>query len=342
MKALQMRNKKAIFFIFSVFSLFFLFNNSARAQEKNNFSFSAYTGIESSKTTESLFYKPGDELLTGSRLDWKSPFLPCIGATCQVNLFKYLSLAFDSTFALPQFKNIINPGKIEDFDWMNIYSTGEKNLTHYSQSTNQVNSLITMDFNLGHKWPISEKLSITNYATFNFEWFKFSSMDGYYQYAVKTGSKNGHDIYGTWSADLEKKNSEGKKIEYKGLFLFLGLGTQIGINITEKISMSFSESIAFTTISSQIDFHIKRNLYTGFTNQHLWKNSTKLNLNCSLNRNSSIGFGANLGYIFGQPCEVYSKNIKSDSSEWEKLDNLGGFNQLLFSFSICYNFILSK
>ena len=147
-----MRNKKAIFFIFSVFSLFFLFNNSARAQEKNNFSFSAYTG---------------------SRLDWKSPFLPCIGATC-------------------------------------------------------------------------------------------------------------------------------------------------------------------------IDFHIKRNLYTGFTNQHLWKSSTKLNLNCSLNRNSSIGFGANLGYIFGQPCEVYSKNIKSDSSEWEKLDNLGGFNQLLFSFSICYNFILSK
>ena len=280
--------------------------------------------------------------MTGSRLDWKSPFLPYIGAKCQATLFKYLFIAFDSSLAIPQIKNILNPGKIEDYDWMNIYSTGENNLTHYSKSINQVDSLITVDFKMGHRLPLSEKVSITNYAAINFEWFKFASIDGYYQYAAKTGKKNGQDVYGTWSPDLEKKNSEGKKIEYKGLFFFLGLGTQLNLQLTEKIGLSLSESMAFSIIASQIDFHIKRNLYTGFTDEHLWKSSTGLILNYRFNSHALLGLEANLGYIFGQPCEVYSKNIKSSSQEWEKLDNLGGFNQLLFSFSICYTFILTK
>ena len=72
----------------------------------------------------------------------------------------------------------------------------------------------------------------------------------------------------------------------------------------------------------------------------LYNSKTNFSLEYKITPQHSVGFLSNIYYIYGASSDMYQKSAKNNKSSWEKMNNLGGFNQLLFSFSICYNYFL--
>jgi len=336
--------KKAI--LLCILIQFSFINHLLTAQEYNNqlenkgydfLKITPYAGFERIKITESFFYKPEEELITVSRLDWLQKIIPYTGIKAEWIPHKYFFLQADANFAIPIAKNI-KLGLMEDYDWMNIYSTGDYGLTHYSIDENKVKSFINTDIKIGNRWPISDFFTLTNYADFSFEYFCFEAWNGYKQYAKKTGTKGGYSVYEAWTSDIEKKATEGRNIEYKGAFYFLGLGCQLDFSLFNRLDISLSQGLNVSLYSFQNDYHIKRQLLIDFTEQALFNIKSQIYIQYRIKNNHKLGIAGSLNYIDGDAFKVNIYHLEEEY--WESSENLGGFGQLLFSLSLCYTYSL--
>ena len=165
-----------------------------------SYNFSMGAGALSDFTKEYVYYEDGDVM---SRLDWDSPFSPCISLSGEASFF-HAVLGADFLIAVP-----IKCGSMEDWDYLKYDHT---RATNYSKSELIMNKHYEFEVKGGYEF-VFKGFRVLPQAGFHYRNQKMEASGGYLQYG-SLDAKNG----GYWSEDLEKYELVGTVITYEQQF----------------------------------------------------------------------------------------------------------------------------
>jgi outer membrane protease len=160
-----------------------------------DFSFHAGINFGPNNTiiNEALYNKKGKDRKISSLLIWESYGLPSFEAELGFKFFNRLHTNLSANYVIPA-----SSGKLRDYDWMNLFSTGDSKLTHYSKHENSLDNYIQTDFSLGYSFNPWPGFTLLPFLSFKYSYLSFTANEGYRQYGAKIGQENGYDVYESW------------------------------------------------------------------------------------------------------------------------------------------------
>lgn len=319
---------------------------SAWCEKNYGIEIEAFSGIKNGMAKEFQIPKIKEEYKTISELDWHFS-VPYIGVSVKYNYKNFIvggSGDFSMSALLPSLQKY-NQNFMEDFDWMNLMSTGENYRTHYSWNKNKAEYFSTDSCFVGYKWDLDKGVSVAAYGEYLFETFSFCAFDGFKQYGAVDGSAHGYNCYLPWSADLEKKSLEGTMVTLDSKAHFLGIGSQIVIspeknNFLSKCTFSLGESFLVALYALEKDSHLKRKppKIIGFDSAGAVCLETNGKIDFALNNTNLFTVGGDFIYRFKRTGPYFEKGMTENDSEWTSFKNLclGAFSIFYYTFSLGY------
>lgn len=312
-------NKKILFIIFNFFFTAMI------ASEKFHFSLTPEIGLLNGNIYEYVF----EDACTNtnnlvSKLDWEVQNIPFVEISTNFDFFKYINFSFGGKIGLPK-----KSGFIKDYDWLNYYYWQDDDpteLTHFSISTNKLNSFYSLNASLGINFPINKNNKITVFTAYDYFYIGFDAYDGYYSY------KN---------YNWKKTALSGKVISYFQEYnTFL-----VGIKTNHKISkwnfdflVSFSPNLC---TNNALDFHYLTSTLYWDNIKNVFQLNTKFSSSFEIEKHSKIGFSFSCKYIPVSKGKNYYTQISSDGkiigTNWSTQNAFGGSSNFLYAFSIFYN-----
>ena len=192
---------------------------------------------------EILWNKKGSDAQITSLLDWQTFYAPAASADLEFKFFNYFFAGARGFYTSP-----FTGGIMEDSDYMNIFTTGSKERTHYSKHDNKLNNYYGANAYLGGGFYPLDQLELRAFLSYKYTFYSFTAWNGYKQY--------GKD---------PKTPMEGKIISFEAekSYLGLGLGAQYFAkpNLTLALNLNLLPSIS----CKALDTHYRRNTpYTYF------------------------------------------------------------------------------
>lgn len=290
---------------------------------------------------EGVFYTPDSSTtLQESLLDWEVVNIPAANFNLNAKIYKYIDLDFDLVLGLDKIS-----GRMQDYDWLNVTSTGTDELTNYSIHENHLNTYHKIFFTAGSTISLTDKFAVKPYASIGKEYISFTGLNGYKQYGKKNGIK-----YKAWNSVDSEGNPEytvgeysGKVISYEQNIYYYGLGLGVQMNFVPQLESKICfEYYPFNSYLSY-DIHHKRTIPTQFADQFDNKTviSFKQNTSYSFNDNIKIGFTGWLIYMPQAMGPTYKRSYDitpgySYISDWTKASSeKGSTERFLYSFG-CY------
>ena len=123
---------------------------------------SAKTGIFQTDINEILWDKTGEDAQISSFLDWKTYIVPVISINAEYKTSNNLFFGLNSFYTIP-----VSYGVIEDFDYMNVFSTGGNERTHYSNHKNNLDYYWNAELLFGASGNIGKKLNCLHFFHWN-------------------------------------------------------------------------------------------------------------------------------------------------------------------------------
>ena len=171
------------------------------------FNFSVQTGMLKTDVKEILWDKHTADAQIISLLDWNTYIAPIAAFETEYNFTHSFLFGINGFYTIP-----FSYGQIEDFDYMNLISTGSNERTHYSKHKNKLNNYINSNLYFAASGKITEKLELAALFSLRYAYYCFTAYDGFKQYGTKTGTTedDNYSIYTPWTAAIPKVPMQGK------------------------------------------------------------------------------------------------------------------------------------
>lgn len=305
------------------------------AKEGVSFYADFHTGCLNSNIKEILLNKEGNDAKTSSLLDWQIYASPFIQATAGVRIKSNYFIRMDGMYVLP-----FSTGKMQDYDWMNLFSTGNSELTHYSTHQNKVDSFYNGQLSLGIGGYVTPKIEYISFFSFRYSYLSFTSHNGYRQYGQNIGSQNGSAVYESWKSSIEKKELSGKIITLEEENYFFGIGSQINFRINDRLNSILFLQILPSIQSHALDTHHRRNTkYTLFDSDGKLAFDSSFLLQYKLKDCHRFNLKAACCYSIADNINLYQSASKSN---WMGVSNPGKLSSIDFSFAVGYAYYYEK
>lgn len=263
-----MKLRRFCFFVlFSVIQTFCFANIT---ENKICFTISPKAGFISGSYKEEFFAKIDEENQMISLLHWQIQAAPTVDISSTITLNNTFVAGINCFYTIP-----FNSGKMEDYDWMNWYSSQTGEQTHYSWHKNKLQNLYEISGFLGMNIPFTKKMNFQPSVIYTYKYYDFSAIDGFKQY-----NKSISGYYPEWTKDIPKQNLYGTIITYKGDEYSLGFGTKFDFKPANKINLSTDLIFLHSIKANSLDSHLKRNNGEGLflIYRNSGKNTVKANL----------------------------------------------------------------
>ena len=296
---------------------------------------SAKAGYLGINIEELLFDKTGEGAQTNSFLDWNTYAAPVIVLDAEYKPTDKLIIGLGGFYTIP-----FSYGKMEDFDYMNIFSTGTNERTHYSQHDNRVNNYYNINAFFGAGGTFIDKLKLSALFSVDYTFYSFSSYNGFKQYGEKIGTVNGSTKYSPWNADIPKIDMEGKIITFAAQKLYFGIGTRFDFSATDKLNLILKLNFKPVLFGNTLDNHHRRNTpfyYFELSGELAFDSS--LLLEYKLQKNSALTAGLDFFVSSAKTGTLYQSRTRD---EWVQLANGCGVNQKTYRFLVGYSYIYEK
>ena len=319
--------------------LFFLVFFSFLASQLcfSQFKLSAKTGILNTSLNELLWNKTGDDAQIISQLDWNTYIAPVLSLDTEYKLADTFIFGLNGLYTIP-----FSYGIIEDFDYLNILSTGGTERTHYSKHDNKLDNYWNAGTFLGVGGKISDNLKLYGLFSFSYSYYCFTALNGYRQYGTKIGEQNNEDVYNPWADDIPEKVMEGEIISFEAQKYFFGLGTRIEYNPSDVFSLIFCIKLMPAFITQALDTHYKRK---GDSRYNLFDLNSELAFDAALlleyriNRYNGLNAGFDFYASSSDGGRLYQSSNKNN---WQKCLNSCGVKEMTWKFVIGYTYIYEK
>ena len=296
---------------------------------------SAKTGIIGTDTKEILWNKSGDNAQISSLLEWQTYVAPVIKVDEQYKFAQKYLIGAGGFYTIP-----FSYGIMEDYDYLNLFSTGTNERTHYSKHDNKIQNYWSADIFFGAGGSITRKLDFTALFSIEYSYYSFSAFDGFGQYGTKTGEQNGEDIFTPWNKYLPKKIMTGKIINYEVRNLYFGLGTRIDYSATDKILLSFIANLKPSLFNYTFDTHYKRtHKYNYLKLSGELAFDTSLLLEYRINKSNAFNCELNFAAAFANNGKLITSK---DKQNWEEAVNSCGNKNITWKLLVGYTYIYEK
>lgn len=323
--------KKKIFLILFIFFLPTYFFTQDKFSLNANFNF----GPSNTILKEILYNKNGNDKQESSLLCWESYGLPSFETDLSLLFLNRFYTNISAKYVIPSFSGII-----QDYDRMNLFSTGTAEQTHYSKHENSLDNYYNLNIALGYCFDSTSLIKITPFLSFKYSYISFTSYNGYRQYGTKIDEQNGNSVYTPWNNEIIKTPLSGKIITLEEEALLLGLGTNIEFKINDNLKSTILLHILPSLKSNALDTHHKRSIkYTIFEETKKVELGSSLLIQYILNKNHRLNLKAAYDYSFANNINIYQSQNKE---EWIEMINPGSLKQHSFTFAIGYTYHYEK
>ena len=319
-------SKKSICLIF-VFILFSGFIKKAIAQNIT-INTSLNTGIVGINAKEMLFDNNNH---TTSFLDWNVKIAPCIFIDSETGLSNRLFFRLNGFYTIP-FSN----GQMCDYDWMNYFSTGTSEQTHFSNHKNEADALYNFEFAVGTGGSITQKIRLIQYFSVKYTYLSMTAKDGYRQYGTKTGEQNGNAVYTPWNSEIEKKQLDGDIVTLQSQDVFLGFGTKIIFETAGPFKTELFFNILPGLYNDTLDTHYNRSeKYTYFDFGSKLEFDTNVLLEYKINNSNKVSAQIGFSACTTSKAQVFQG---SDIQNLIRVSNPGKFSALIWNIMLGYSY----
>jgi len=319
-----------------LFPLLLFFLLAAKLSAGQNFSFfiRPQFGINSIRFNEFLYAKepsPEEAAKTLSLLIWESDLTPLAKLSTGMKFKDSFFFQLEASYNLPFYTDCM-----QDFDWANLISTGEKFLTHYSLHENKLDNFYDFNFMLGYGGKIKDTLKLYQIISFHYSYFSSTASNGYRQYGQTLGKTDGKEIYAPWTSDIEAIYMEGKNIKIEKQDYSLGLGLKLVYDSKKAFHSELSLQVLPSIDSRALDTHFQRSFkYTFFDSISNIAFASSFLLDYKLNNNHRLNARADFNYCSASCSDIVQS---TDKNNWLKVSNPGGFKLRCFSFLLGYTY----
>ena len=307
--------------------LFLLFSNTLSAQSLSS-KVSVNVGIIHSEINEKLLYLNEGKSNTISQLDWRIDAAPCLNLDYELGFSNKYFIALNGLYTFP-----LSKGSMNDYDWLNFYSIGAADLTHYSTHKNNLDYLYNTELSAGAGINLTAKIQFIQYLSIKYSYLCFTAKDGYRQYGEDL---NDTGVYTPWSNDIEKKYFSGKVISYETQDLYFGLCSKLTFQINNFLKTELFAGIYPSLWNETLDTHHRRNekfVYFDFSSKLDF--DTSLLLEYNINKSSSISTKFCFSSNTSNNATVYQS---SNKKTWERILNPGQALETHWSFLLGYSY----
>lgn len=296
---------------------------------------SARTGYLGSQIKEILLSSSEDDAQINSLLEWKTFAAPVVLVDAEYKFKEHFIIGAGGFYTIP-----LSYGRLEDFDYMNIFSTGTDERTHYSKHDNKLANYYSINAFFGAGGTIFQNLNLSAVFSFTYTYYGFSAYNGYKQYGQKLGTVNGHTEYSPWNADIPKTDMEGKIITLGAQKLYFGIGTRLDYSLTDRLNFILKLNVMPVLFGDTLDTHHKRNNpYTYFELNGELAFDSSLLLEYKLK--DSLAFTAGLDF-FASTAEKGIPYQSSTRELWQQLSNACGVKQTTYRVLIGISYFYEK
>ena len=282
------------------------------------FKISAETGYISSDIKEILWNKTGKDAQIVSLLDWQTYIAPAANVDFEYKFAHHFLFGAGCFYTSP-----FICGTMEDSDYMNVFTTGSKERTHYSKHDNKLDIYFSTNAFLGAGWKLFEQLDLSAIISYKYTYYSFTAWNGYKQYGSNP-----------------KTLMEGKIITFEAEKNYLGAGIRAGYSPTQNLSFTLNLSILPTIFCKAFDTHFKRSTpYTYFDLKNELAFDSSILLEYMVRKN--LALSADL--------ELFVSSVKngiilqsSNKKEWEKASNPGGIKECTGKFLLGFTFVYEQ
>ena len=294
---------------------------------------SAKTGYFGTQINEILWSSSEEDAQINSLLEWKTYAAPVVTLDAEYKFTNNLMLGVGGFYTIP-----LSYGKLEDFDYMNIFSTGTNERTHYSKHDNKLANYYSINAFFGAGGNILQNLRLSAVFSLTYTYYGFSAYNGYKQYGQKIGTVQGRTEYSPWNVDIPKTEMEGKIITLGAQKLYFGIGTRLDFTATDKLGFILKLNAMPVLYGDTLDTHHRRNNpYTYF--ELIGELAFDSSLLLEYKLKDSLALTAGLDFF----ASTATKGIPYQSQTrelWQQLSNACGINQTtwkaLIGISYCY------
>lgn len=282
------------------------------------FKISAETGYISSDVKEMLWNKTGKDAQIVSLLDWQTFYAPTASIDFEFRFLNHFFAGANGIFTTPT-----PSGIMEDSDYMNIFTTGSTERTHYSIHDNKLDYYYCTNAYFGADWKLFEQIDLAAIISYKYTYYSFTAWNGWKQYG-----------------SAPKTPMEGKIITFEAEKNYLGAGIRAKYSPTHNLSFTLNLSILPTISCKAFDTHFKRNKpYTYFDLKNELAFDSSILLEYMVRKN--LALSANL--------ELFVSSVKNgtilqskNKEEWEKASNPGGIKECTGKFLLGFTFVYEK
>lgn len=319
----------------SLVSLIFLLCTVLFAEEDSAFLISPFAGIRWGSQDEFVYASAanGKEYKL-SELNWEQKPMLLFGFNAQFNKNRFhISLTTETS---PHTKT----GKVIDKDWMNVsnsYCTNEDAYliqTNLSETKNYLEKYFRAEGGISFDAVKNEKVIFSPSVKFEYEYSRFVTRNGWYQYAATPAAGADYKSY-TTGAKKNLGSEDAMRLERQIFCTWLGFNTAISFN--QKINLEVLTEICPYIFVFSKDFHIMRNDdFLDMMNAELSGIKISAKINYSFSKNHSVFLKTEYKTLSGIDGESYSK--KSSEKKYYKISSTSGSAFENFSFYAGYIF----
>lgn len=314
--------------------LFFLVN-SVFAEKDFSFNARLNSGILNLNLNEVLLNKNGDNAKTSSLLKWQIYASPVIQADAELSLNKRYFINLNGLYAFP-----LSAGKLRDYDWMNLFSTGSTEQTHYSEHANKIDYFYNTQILLGIGGELNRRFKLVHFFSFRYSYLSMTCSNGYRQYGTKIGEQDGRNIYEPWTSKIPKTQLTGKVITFEEQNYFFGIGTLINFKISDSFEAQVLAQVLPAIKSTALDTHHRRNTkYTLFDNTFKLALDSCFLLQYKVTDKHRFNLKAGYCYSFSKDIPIYQSAGKQN---WIGAANPGALLQHDFTLTAGYTYYYEK
>lgn len=316
-------------------SSLFLFITAALGYGQDfSFDASLFAGLKNINSKEELLKDINQKEERISLLQWKTDIVPYFELESQLAFTNKFFINLKGFYTLP-----LSTRSMKDYDWMNIYSTGGKELTHFSSHDNKLDFFYDTELAFGVGGRVNSKVRLIQFLSFKYSYSSFTATGGYRQYGKKIKEEGGKTIYSPWSDQLEKKLLEGKIVNWESQSLFAGLGTKILYNPAKSFNLELFINLLPAIMDTSLDTHYIRTLYTYFDFTSKLELDSWILIEYKLNNSNCLA--AKLGFS-AVTCPASQVFQSEDKSNWTGLANTGKYSSCCWSFALGYTYKYEK
>lgn len=273
-----------------------------------------------------------------SRLDWDVKNIPFFELTASADIYKYGYFSVAGKIAVPG-----SSGFMQDYDWLNSIGGSSGNhydwmdedpteLTNYSKHNNKLESYYGVNVSAGGNIYLPYEIKITPFAAYDYEYFLFSSCDGFRKYK---------------SENFIEEPFSGKVISYTQECNSVMLGFRVNGTMFDKLNLSTSFMASpKLSFNNALDYHYVNDdsggtlFWDKLSYYFLLKSKTTISYIFTENHKAGITFNCQYspltkGPDFSIPIDSEG-NIKG--TKWSKTTAQGGTSSFLWSLALSYTF----